>query len=73
MVEKGYIEDLWEVIMSVGYTSFCFIIIITMWKTAHVYVLFGINFYFAMTVTENTIREILLKFSGKLHDKSHRR
>jgi len=46
MVEKGYIEGLWEVIMSVGYTSFCFII---MCKTAHVYVLFGINFYFAMT------------------------
>lgn len=72
MVEKGYIEDLWEVIMSVGYTSFCFIII-TMYKTAHVYVLFGINFYFAMTVRENTIRENLLKFSGKLHDKSHKR
>lgn len=42
MVEKRYIEGLWEVIMSVGYTSFCFIIMCKLHRYMYFLVLISI-------------------------------
>ena len=40
MVEKGYIEGLWEVIMSVGYTSIGYALLLLLCVKLHMYMYF---------------------------------